>query len=131
MARKNSKKKTRRRRKTGISVVNLAETYMLANVATQTFFKTNPFTFVTGNISGMRASGVQQLSLAELFQPKQGPIATTAVIRKNLNEGWMRGVAGMILIPIGFRVGKQLAAPAIRKTNALLDKVGLKKTVKV
>lgn len=130
MARRKAKRKTRRR-KTGVSIINLAETYMLTNVATQTFFKTNPVTFLTGNISGMRASGLQQLSVRELFQPKQGSIATTAVIQKNLSENWMTGVAGMVLIPIGFKVGKALARPAISKANRLLGKVGISKTVKV
>jgi hypothetical protein len=131
MARRKAKRKTRRR-KTGISVLGVAETYMLANVATQTFFNTNPFTFVTGDTPGtMNARGITSISMMELFKPKQGALPTTKVLGKNLNDNWMKGVAGMILVPLAFRVGKQIAAPAISRTNRLLGKVGIAKTVKV
>ena len=131
MARRKAKRKTRRRI-TGISVLGVAETYMLANVATQTFFNTNPLTFIKGDVSGsMNARGLTSISMMELFQPKQGMLPTTQVLGKNLEANWMKGVAGMILVPLAFRVGKQIAAPAIRKSNALLGKVGIAKTVKV
>ena len=133
MARRKAKRQTRRR-KTGISVLGIAETYMLANVATQTFFNTNPLTFIKGNAPGtMNARGLTSISMMELFKPTQGSsqLPTTQILGKNLNANWMKGVAGMILVPLAFRVGKQIAAPAIRKSNALLGKVGIAKTVKV
>ena len=130
MARRKAKRKTRRR-KTGVSLVNLAETYMLTNVATQTLFNVNPWTFLVGDSTGMTAKGFQQLSIKEVFSAKQGSLPTTQVIQKNFSQNWMTGVAGMVLIPISFRIGKALARPAISKTNRLLGKVGISKTVKV
>jgi len=43
----------------------------------------------------------------------------------------MSGVSGMILIPLGFKFGKQIARPAISKTNRLLSRAGISSTVKV
>jgi hypothetical protein len=56
---------------------------------------------------------------------------TLDLIKENLNENWGKGIAGMILIPLGFRVGKQIARPAISRTNRLLGKAGIANTVKV
>jgi hypothetical protein len=145
MARRKSRRKTRRRSKQGISLVNTAETIMLANVATQTLFNTNAYEFIVGNQAGMTARGVQAISLRELFQPNQatyttrqmGGASTTVnlttfdAVKTNLAANWMTGVAGMILIPLGFKFGKQIARPAISRTNRLLKKAGISSTVKV
>lgn len=145
MARRRTKRKTRRR-KQGISIINLAETYMLTGVLTQTLFNVNPWTFVAGDYNapswGM-SSGTQKIGLAELFQSAQG--ATTSkwgqqtsagtptmdVIAKNFKENWMAGIAGMVLIPIGFKFAKQLARPATSRANRLLNKSGIGSTVKL
>jgi len=145
MARRKGRKMTRRRKKQGISLINAAETVMLANVATQTLFNTNAYEFIVGNQSGMRASGVNAISLRELFQANQATyttkvmgggtqtvnVGTFGVVKDNLAANWMTGVAGMILIPLGFKFGKQIARPAISKTNRLLSKAGISSTVKV
>jgi hypothetical protein len=145
MARRKSRRKTPRRRKQGISLINAAETVMLANVATQTLFNTNAYEFIVGNQSDMKAKGVNAVSLRELFQVNQasytsramGGASTTVnmttfdVIKKNLGENWMTGIAGMILVPLGFKFGRRIAAPAIRKSNKLLKDVGIASTVKV
>jgi len=133
MAKRKGKKRTRRR-KTGVSLLGLAETFALANVATQTLFKSNPVTFIAGNTRGGTASGADSLSIMEIFGQLSSANTSSfpmKIIRKNLAANWVTGVAGMVLIPIGFRVGKALARPAISKTNRLLGKVGISKTVKV
>lgn len=127
MARRKAKRKTRRR-KTGVSLLNVAETYALTNVATQTFFNTNPVTFLVGNTKSGVAAGINSVSIKEIFG---APNLIGKVVQKNIANNWMMGVAGMILIPIGFRVGKAIARPAISKTNRMLGKVGISKTVKV
>ena len=136
---------TKRRKKQGISLINAAETVMLANVATQTLFNTNAYEFIVGNQAGMTARGVNAISLRELFQANQATYTTRAmggatqtvnvgtfgVVKDNLAANWMTGVAGMILIPLGFKFGRRIAAPAIRKSNKLLKDVGIASTVKV
>lgn len=117
---------------------------MLANVATQTLFNTNIQTFLMGNQSGMAASGLNAISLAELFKTNQATstrrvggvnqtvaLTTGKVVMDNLKENWMTGAAGMILIPLGFKFGKQIARPAISRTNRLLSKSGVGSTVKL
>ena len=118
---------------------------MLANVATQTLFNTNAYEFIVGNQSDMKARGVNAISLRELFQANQATytsrqmgggtatvsVGTFGVVKDNLAANWMTGVAGMILIPLGFKFGKQIARPAISKTNRLLSKAGISSTVKV
>ena len=58
-------------------------------------------------------------------------VGTFGVVKDNLAANWMTGVAGMILIPLGFKFGRRIAAPAIRKSNKLLKDVGIASTVKV
>jgi hypothetical protein len=146
MVARRKKKSTRRRsRQKGVSILGVAETYMLASVATQTLFNLNALEFVMGQ-QGAPSWGVGQgqnkIGLKELFDRNQyqgntkmggigGMKATTQVIKENLNANWGKGVAGMILIPLGFRVGKQVAKPAITRTNRLLGKAGVANTVKV
>ena len=63
MARRKGRKMTRRRKKQGISLINAAETVMLANVATQTLFNTNAYEFIVGNQAGMTARASMQYLL--------------------------------------------------------------------
>ena len=153
MARRGSKRKTtRRRRKSGISVLGLAETYMLTSVATKTLFNVDALEFVMGNPQNPKGlwgftSGQNKIGLRELFSMKQytgvsgskgnyniqsgASASTTSVIRTNLENNLFTGIAGMVLIPLGFRIGKKVAAPAINRANRLLNNVGIGRTVKV
>lgn len=138
MARRRKKSKTRRK-KSGVSVIGLAETYMLLNVGTQALFNTNPVNFVmgSGGKSGYDASGLTSISLKELFQQSQvtgsssSSYATTHIIKKNFEANWPTALAGMILIPVGFKLGRNFARPAITRTNRLLNKSGIGSTVKL
>lgn len=138
MARR-KKSKTRSRKKSGVSVIGLAETYMLLNVGTQALFNTNPVNFVmgSGGKDGYNAAGLTAISLKELFQMSQVPTSsntsfhTTNVIKKNFEANWPTALAGMILIPVGFKLGRNFARPAISRTNRLLNKSGIGSTVKL
>jgi hypothetical protein len=145
MVRRSKKKTTRRSRQKGVSILGVAETYMLASVATNTLFNMNAIEFVMGAPgapSWGTGQGYNKIGLKELFSTTQfqgnnklGGIGsqrpTMDLIKENLNNNWGKGVAGMILIPLGFRVGKQVARPAISRTNRLLGKAGIANTVKV
>ncbi len=147
MARRKGKKMTRRRRKSGISLLNVAETVALSNVATQTLFNVNAYDFIVG---GSNFGAGNAITLRELFNPNQttqairqtgssmrpqtytanaGP--TMGLIQANLRENWLMGATGMVTIPLIFRISKQLGRPAISKINALLRKAGVASTVKV
>lgn len=117
-------------------MIGLAETYMLTNVATQTLFKTNPIQFLVGDPGlNMRADGKNAISLKEMFRPNQSTGAeyynTGTVIKRNLQSNWFNGALQMVFIPIAFKLGKNLAKPAITRTNRLLGKSGIGNTVKL
>lgn len=142
MAKRNGRKSgtQRRRRQQGISILKTAEALALANVATQTLFNVNPIEFVIGNDKGMTAKGLNALSMRELFKQMQtggtvlgtaGSQSTTAIITNNLKANAVNGVIGMIAIPVGFRVGKQLAKPAINSINGVLKQLRLSGTVRL
>ena len=109
---------------------------MLTNVATQTLFRTNPIQFLMGD-SGLsnRADGKSAISLKELFRSNQSTGAeyynTGTVIKRNLEAQWFNGALQMVFIPLGFKLGKNLAKPAISRTNRLLGKSGIGNTVKL
>ena len=147
MARRKGKKTQRRRRKSGISLLNVAETVALSNVATQTLFNVNAYDFIAG---GSNFGAGNAITLRELMNPNQTVTAqrqvgnrvgtqsytanagpTMGLIQANLRENWLMGAVGMVTIPLGFRVAKQLGRPAISKMNALLRKAGVASTVKV
>jgi len=146
MARRRSRKTRTRRRKSGVSLIGVAETVMLANAATQTLFNTNAYNFVAGG-SGFGAGN--EITLRELFNPSQAVALQTSqniygtggggmqmentfsVIQSNLKSNWITGAAQMVLIPIGFKAVRSIGSPAIRKMNALLRKTGIASTVKV
>ena len=120
MAKRNGRKKTpRRRRKQGISLLGVAETVALSNAATTTLFNVNAVDFVMG---GANFGGQNEVTLRELFNPMQAGMATTLQLQ---------GATQMVTIPLAFRIGKQLARPAISRVNALLRKAGVASTVKV
>ena len=146
MARKKGKMK-RARRKQGISILGVAETVALSNVATQTLFNVNAYDFILG---GSNFQGGNQITLRELFNPMQTVTATrpqagslnprsytaqagqtTDLIAQNLKANWLQGTIGMVTVPLMFRVGKQLARPAISRVNSLLRKAGVASTIKV
>ena len=146
MVRRSKKKTTRRSKSNGVSLIGAAETYMLLNVASNAMFNNGVLAFLSGPSSGA-ASGTYQLTLRELMGQYgsaadgrvYGPTAASAghaqtfsaVIARNLKKNWLGAAGQMILIPIGFRLGKSLAKPAISRTNRLLSKGGIAKTVKL
>lgn len=145
MAARRKRRTTRRRKKSGISILGVAETYMLMSVATKTLFNVDAATFVVGERNAPAfglAAGTNKIGLRELFRMDQyptntgkqvmgNPKPTLEVIQENLKANAFTGIAGMFLIPLGFRAGKALARPAISRTNRLLGKAGIASTIKV
>lgn len=134
--RRSSKKKRTSRKKQGVSVLGVAETVMLLNVASQAAFNTSAYNFMTAD----SASGSSNITLRELINPKTtwtqtkyspGAEGAGYYVMQNLKANWVQGVTGMILIPLAFKMGKQISRPAISRTNRLLNKAGVGSTVKL
>lgn len=131
-----SRKTTRTRRKSGMSVIGLAETYLLTNVMTQAMFRTNPVQFLTaGNLDG---SGY--ITMRELLNPRGrfydrpdlgGVQGASYYIGENLKAQGGKAIVQMIAIPLMFKIGRKLGQPAITRTNKLLKDVGIGSTVKL
>jgi len=114
------------------------------NVATQTMFNTTPVGFLTGvNQQGNASGGFygygygqHVITVRELienpFKPQSmGTKGQLALVGDNLKKNGLTGVVQMALIPVAFRLGKNLARPAISRTNRLLNKSGIGSTVKL
>lgn len=116
-------------------MINGAETYLLLNVATQTLFRTDPVRFFTAKgASGSTIITLQELIKGGAFYDRPdvaGVQGASYYIMQNLKNNWVKGLTGMILIPLGFRAGKQISRPVISRTNRLLGKAGVANTVKL
>jgi len=135
MVKRKSKAKRRTSKQKGVSLIGLAETYMLMNVATQAAFKTNPVTFLTSKgLSGSHSITLQELFNKNRFYDKPDMAGVQGVgyyIGTNLKTNGFMAALQMALIPVAFRLGRKLANPAIRRTNKLLADGGIANTVKV
>jgi hypothetical protein len=138
MVKRKSKPKKRVNRQKGVSVIGLAETYLLMNAATQTMFRTSPVQFLVGK----PASGSATITLSELISPAgrfynnpdipgSGTAPRTTYIMRNIKAQWTTGLTQMVMIPLAFRLGKAVAKPAISRTNRLLAKGNIANTVKL
>jgi len=134
--RRTSKKRRTSRKKQGVSVLGVAETVMLLNVASQAAFNTSAYQFLTGKA----ANNSGNITLTELINPNgrfydnpaiSGVEGPSYYIMKNLKANWLGAAGMMIAIPLGFKFGKQLARPALTRTNRLLNKAGIGSTVKL
>lgn len=138
-----SKKKTRRRsRSSGVSVIGLAETYLLLNATTQALFRNNPYEFLVGKRDGASAQGSAKITLSELIDPSgrfynnpnipgSGTMPRSTYIMQNIKKQWVGTAISFVMIPLAFRFGKALARPAITRTNNLLKKGKIANTVKL
>jgi hypothetical protein len=133
--RRTSKKRRTSRKKQGVSILGVAETVMLLNVASQAAFNTSAYTFLTSKFE----SGTNTISLAEILQPMSSSGAArfgagfspSDRIMQNFKNNWISATGMMIAIPIGFKFAKKLGQPAISRTNKLLNKAGVGSTVKL
>jgi hypothetical protein len=145
MARRKYQRKTKKRRttKSGINVINVAETALLLNAVTKGFAglplnefimgDNNPGSFnltlkeIIGGLTGLGTDGIYAPSAT-----RAGIEASiSGVMGRNLKKNWASMAGQMILIPASFRIGKKLARPALTRTRKLLKDAGLKGTVTV
>ena len=140
----------RRRTKTGINVVNAAQSYIVASAATQALFGTNLAAFATQGwltpktpATSMGAGNSWSLSAAELVQGMLGQGfgfgqqymsdggTLQSTIMRNLQTHGARSLGIIIATPIAFSIGKKLTAAPRRDINKFLKFGNLKSVVKV
>ena len=148
------KKKKTRRRDNAISLTNMAEALMLADVGTKAAFNMGVWNWAsdgwTSGSSG-RAYGPGQISLHELIYGNYASsgvptiagggygqtiggtsLQTTSnsdVVMNNLQNNWGPALVKSILIPVGFRVSRRALSRPIRMGNKLLKQAGLRSVV--
>jgi len=152
MARRKSRKSTRRKSPKKTNVLNVAQSIILGNAVTTTLFNTNMWEFVSGRVDGNTqaiSSGSiytqGQITLPELIgfgmnrgmQGEQGgPQGSTAyggemsgkfglAIQNNIKLNAVQGLTTLIVTPIAFNVISKLAAKPRREFNKLARTVGL------
>ena len=145
------KKKKTRRRDTAVSLTNLAEAVMLANVGTKAAFNLSAWDVVTDGWGqgASSATNYGQLSLYEMIYGNTVKLAAlpssggsgyttslstqsnTDVVLNNLQNNWMPALVQSVGIPVAFRVSKRLLRRPISMGNKLLKQAGLRSMVKI
>ena len=141
----------RTRRKQGVNVLNVAQSYIVASAATQALFGTDLAAFAlqgwalpktTGSNGGTGAGNSWSLSASELITGMLGgnfgmsdSFQTTAGLRgavmQNLRTNGARSLGTIIAVPIAFTVAKKLTAAPRRDINKFLKFGNLQSVVKV
>ena len=140
MARKKAKSPRRSRRNTSISLVNVAENYILGSAVTQGLFGTTLYNFATEGWLRPKSPGSQMgsgnswsLSASELISSAmgdpshmssqwQGMGGVGAAVRQNLKNNGGKSIATLIFVPMVFRGVKKVAGKPIRMVNKVLPK---------
>jgi len=154
MARRKSRKKTRRSSPKRTNLLNVAQSVILGNAVTSTLFNTNMYEFVTGRINGAYTPGAigqgTQITLPELFGAGMGSQSVSIpgsylgqsstvnvgyggvavgqfgqTVQDNLKANFASGLTTLIVTPIAFKVVSKLAAKPRREFNKLARTVGL------
>ena len=138
------KKQTKRRRgNSAISITQVAEGLMIANVGTQAMFNTNAWDFLTAGTTlnpntKWTAQGTKVISLKELIAwPSSATGGSMAgmsageVIMSNVKENALQAGISALLIPVGFKVGRRLLRRPISMGNKLLKQAGLRSVVRL
>ena len=158
MARRKMKKNSRSK-KQPLSITGVAESLILANAGTKALFGTTlpkfalegwatPITPTTGG--GYGSGNSYGFSAAELIKgtlgigdgfgqastyPFSGGSNTwegvSVAIKQNLRANGVSSLMTVILVPVGFRLGKKLMNRPIRSGNKLLKMAGIGKEVKI
>jgi len=126
----------RRKTKSQINLLGVAESVLIANVVTTGLFNTNLQQFVTGNTGTAKfgSDGSSVMSLPELlgvgkgvkFGGNYGTGRTFGTqIKANFEAHWFTMATALVLIPVGFKVAKKLTNQPRRTANKMLKMTGL------
>jgi hypothetical protein len=141
MARRRTKTRTRRRF-TGVNLLNLAESVVYANIASEAMFNVSAMEFLKGS----SAHGSRGITLKELINSAQGGTGGVALataqaggfaqnafgaVGKNLQDNAVDAAMKMVTAGIGFKIAKRLTSKPRAQVNRLLKMGGLGSTVRV
>jgi len=150
--RRTRKPATRRRRSTGVNVVNAAQSLIIMNAATKALFGVGAVQFATQGWLTPKTTGAMggagnswTLSASELLSGLTGGgfgmsgsnqwtndmAGLTAAIKKNLETNGGQALATMVVVPVAFKVGKKLTSKPRSDANRLLKMTGLNSLVRV
>ena len=150
MARKKSKSKAPRRRKSkAINLLNLGEGLLVGNIITETVFNSNMWDFFTAG-SGLpfsqefaKSDGTMKVTLLELIQWK-GDASNVGsafgtefgtgrmdVIKQNLQANLLGGVLTLAGVKVGSKILKKQLRPTFKQVNQVIDMSGFGQMVKV
>lgn len=152
MARRRSRRKTaRRRRSTGINLLNAAEMYLSSAVLTQNFAGTNPLSFLTGieyGQTGITSGGVKggrpvmgygympmaaSVTIPELMGAGTANLGDgIETIKENFKANWVNAAIGTIGVKVGFKIAKRITSKQRSFiNNKILKPLDLKRMVTV
>ena len=138
-----AKRKTKRRRRkfTGVNLVNAAETYVQANIITQGLFNADPLAFLIGydstgygrsDLAISNTGGKVRIGVGELLGLGTATAeANWAAVKTHLDDEWANMLVSSAITNVGFRVGKKFLAPQRRMLNRSIKQLGLGSTIKV
>ena len=134
------KKRSRRRKFTGINVVNAAEGFIQANWVTQGFLNTDPVAALVGKSSAgygflkgvSDTGGKKRVALTELLGLGGEDAATNwGYVLDNVKENWLDVAIKTTLTTGGFRIGKRLFRKPRAQINKSLRMLGVGDTIRV
>ena len=133
-------KRSRRRKFTGINVVNAAEGFIQANWVTQGFLNTDPVAALVGKSSAgygflkgvSDTGGKKRVALTELLGLGGEDAATNwGYVLDNVKENWLDVAIKTTLTTGGFRIGKRLFRKPRAQINKSLRMLGVGDTIRV
>jgi len=139
MARRSSKNKRRRKKFTGINLLNAAEAYGQVSIWTQASMRVSPIEFIMGG-SGGSSYAITLPELANtVFEGGRGGVAQNAtqadnaleVIGYNLKNNWVDATLKSVLFSGSFAIGKKVTKKPRAAANKLLRDFGLGDLVRV
>jgi hypothetical protein len=131
MARRRTKRKTRRRRKE-TSIIDAMQAYTFASILSMGATGSGPIEFVTGKFdlgtkttydvglgvgSGMQLVGAQNISMSDVIH---APTLAFETIQSNIRSNWIPMLTAGITAQVGFKLFKRLFRTQINMTNSKL-----------
>jgi hypothetical protein len=160
MARRKGRKMKRTRKKTGLNLVNTAQSYIVASAATRALFGTDLAAFATQGWLLPKTAGASSADMSRSGAGSSWSISASELVMGmfgqgfgqsgNVSQGWTNDGAGLsnaiklnlqrhgarslgtiIAVPIAFTIGKKLTAAPRRDINKFLKFGNLSSVVKV
>lgn len=135
------KKRTSRRRFTGVNLVTAAEAVVGANILTQGLFNTDPLAFLIGKDSSgyfrpdlaiSDTGGKHRIGIGELLGLGGRDIETQwGYVVQNAKDNVASIVVQSVIAGVGFKLGKKLLAKPRREINKAFKMIGIGNSIRV